>query len=80
MNNGLSLIKIISGLSKTLNIAREVIPIYKQVKPIISNSGKLLSGLNNFSLNKQKNDNNNNNNTSTTELKQITNNNPVFFQ
>lgn len=77
MNNGLSLIKIISGLSKTLNIAREVIPIYKQVKPIISNSGKLLSGLNNFSLNKQKNDNNN---TSTTELKKITNNNPVFFQ
>ena len=46
MNNGLSLLKIINGLSKTLTIAKEVIPLYKQVKPIISNSGKLLNNIN----------------------------------
>lgn len=49
MNNGsLSLLKIVGGLSRTLNIANQMIPLYKQVKPLIQNSGKVLSNLKNF--------------------------------
>lgn len=43
MNNNLSLTKIISGLSKTLNIANQMIPLYKQVKPIIQKTNELIT-------------------------------------
>ena len=78
MNNGLSLAKIISGLSKTLSIARQAIPLYKEFKPMLEKSSNFLSSLNNSSNNKNNN-----------EVKQInksdpkkinTNNNPQFFQ
>lgn len=45
MYNNFSFLNIISGLSKTLNIANQMIPLYKQVKPIIANSNKVLSNL-----------------------------------
>lgn len=35
---GLSLSKVISGISKTLSIANQVIPIYQQTKPMINNA------------------------------------------
>lgn len=77
MNNGLSLLKIVGGLSKTIGVARQLIPIYKQVKPILNNSGKILSSINNFSLNKDKKEEKNN----LTPVKQeIISNNPTFFQ
>lgn len=77
MNNGLSLLKIVGGLSKTIGVARQLIPIYKQVKPILNNSGKILSNINNFSLNKDKKEEKNN----LTPVKQeIISNNPTFFQ
>ena len=83
MNNNLSLIKIIGGISKTLNVANQIIPIYKQVKPIITTSSKYLSQfqnsiLNNKSAIKEQNFNNaalNNQNASP-----IQNNGPIFFQ
>ena len=31
---GLSFTKILSGISKTLNVANQVIPLYKEAKPI----------------------------------------------
>lgn len=34
---GLSLVKIINGISKTLSIANQVIPIYQKAKPALSN-------------------------------------------
>lgn len=74
MNNGLSLIRIISGLSKTLNVARQLIPLYNQVKPIINNSSKILEGINNFNLHKP---------IAKTENKEVlinNSNNPTFFQ
>ena len=72
MNNGLSILRIIGGLSKTIGVARQLIPLYKQVQPILNNSSKLLNNINNFSLNKQKN---------TTPVKQeLISNNPTFFQ
>ena len=57
ISNSLSLSKIITGISKTLNIANQVIPIYKQAKPLISNFGstmKLLKTFQNSSNNKTK--------------------------
>lgn len=43
MNNNLSLTKIINGLSKTLNIANQMIPLYKQVKPIILKTNEIIN-------------------------------------
>lgn len=41
--NSLSLSKILSGLSKGLGIVNQAIPIYKEVKPMVSNARKVLS-------------------------------------
>ena len=41
--NSLNITKIIGGLSKSLNIVNQVIPIYKEMKPIITNAGSILS-------------------------------------
>ena len=41
--NSLSLGKIIGGLSKTLNIVNQALPLYKQIKPIIRNASGILS-------------------------------------
>jgi len=76
MNNELSLAKIITGFSKTLNIANQLIPLYKQVKPIIQNGNKILSKLNNLNITTKNNSNNNT--IITNEIKN--NNQPTFFQ
>lgn len=73
MNNSLSLIKIINGLSKTLTIANKVIPLYKEVKPYINKTNTFLSN-----INKPKQKNNN-----ISKQQPIQNNNtnlPTFFQ
>ena len=80
MNSNFSLLKIINGLSRTINIANQMLPLYNQIKPIISNGSKLLSNINLPTLQKQ------NNNTVTTNTKQIETpiqtetNLPTFFQ
>lgn len=56
-SSGLSLVKIISGLSKSLNIAREVIPIYQQAKPMISNARKAFEVLKGFNTKVSSNQN-----------------------
>lgn len=72
MNNNLSLIKIINGLSKTINIANKMLPLYNQIKPIIINSSKALNNINiNTKSNKVTNDN---------SPKEVNNNLPTFFQ
>lgn len=38
VNTGLTLPKVIGGLSKTLSIANQVIPLYKEAKPILNNA------------------------------------------
>ena len=77
MSSSLSLGKIVSGLSKTLNIANQVIPIYKKAKPLISNFGSTMKLLKTFQ-----------NNTDTNkkekiievkEIKQPISNTPKFF-
>lgn len=77
MYNNFSLLNIINGLSKTLNIANQMIPLYKQVKPLITNSNKVISNLQNLKFtSKPKVNNQTINNTSL--IKQI--NTPTFFQ
>lgn len=38
IGKGLSFVKILSGLNKTLSIANQMIPIYQQAKPMIQNA------------------------------------------
>jgi hypothetical protein len=44
-----SFAKLLSGLGKTLNFANQVIPIYKEVRPIIGNAKNILSIAKEFS-------------------------------
>lgn len=43
-----SFTKILSGISKTLNVANQIIPLYNQAKPIISNARNILGVLKEF--------------------------------
>ena len=54
MNSNFSLLKIINGLSRTINIANQMLPLYNQIKPIISNGSKFLSSINTTSTQKNK--------------------------
>lgn len=81
-SSGLSLVKIISGISKSLNIAREVIPIYQQAKPMITNAKKAFGVLKDFNLKSNNNAVSNNKTTSETRDSLVINNinNPTFFK
>ena len=81
---GLSFTKILSGISKTLNVANQVIPLYKEAKPMINNAKTILGVLkelnpsnsktekkSNYSSTKEKKD--------TAIIKTVPNNNPKFF-
>jgi Flp pilus assembly CpaE family ATPase len=41
----LTLPKIISGISKTLQIANQIIPLYQKAKPAITNAQKILKAI-----------------------------------
>lgn len=45
VSSGLTLTKVLGGISKTLNIANQVIPLYQQAKPMIHNAKTILSVL-----------------------------------
>ena len=45
VNSGLSFGKVLNGISKTLSIANQVIPLYQQAKPMINNAKTILSVL-----------------------------------
>lgn len=55
---GLSIGKIIGGLSKTLQIANQIIPLYQRAKPAIANARSMLSVLK--EINKKDNVSSNN--------------------
>ena len=85
--NGLTFGKVISGISKTLNIVNQAIPLYKQVRPIISNAGSILSIFKEF--NKPDIDTNIKEKSITLKdtslplkstIKRISTNSPTFFQ
>ena len=72
MNNSFSLIKLIGGLSKTLNVVNQLLPLYKQVKPYVGKAGQFLTNINNLPIPKQNFPQKINN--------QTNNNIPTFFQ
>ena len=72
--NNLSLLKIINGLSKTINIANQMLPLYTKIKPLINNASQTLNNIN-FSRPRD------NTQQITKEIKNTpTNNSPTFFQ
>ena len=54
LGGGLNLAKIIGGLSKTLQIANQVIPLYQKAKPMISNARSLFGIVKEMGKNTQK--------------------------
>lgn len=83
VSSGLSLTKVLGGISEGLSIANQVIPLYQQAKPMIQNARKVMNVLgelkktNNISKTtvdvknvKEK----------TESLKIQSTNSPVFFQ
>ena len=90
VRSGLTLSKVIGGVSKTLNIAKQIIPLYMQAKPMISNARnafKIAKGILSTpsTSNTSQNDNvasSNKEKTTTTKEEQptiVSTNNPVFF-
>lgn len=77
LGNGLSLAKILTGISKALNIANQAIPLVKDFKPIISNARSFISGI----TNQQQNipENKTTNKTNNTKKAETNLANPVFF-
>lgn len=87
VSSGLSLTKVIGGISKTLSIANQVIPLYREAKPMIQNAKTILSVLKDVGKPSNKNKENiknnidisNNNNKSVRKIPATQNNSPVFF-
>ena len=76
---GLDIPKIIGGLSKTLNVVNQALPLYEQFKPILSNV-KDLSKIINIINSPDKNSDNKIKDKKI-EIKKVSNNNlPTFFQ
>lgn len=87
IKSGLTLSKVLGGISKTLSIANQVIPLYQQAKPMINNAKTIIGALkditskstsaNNIS-NKDSQPNLITDNSNTINNNSI--NTPVFFQ
>ena len=84
---GLSLGKVITGISKSLNVVNQLIPLYREVKPVIGNAKTILSTLKEIG-NTPRKSNPEKQVKITENLSQkkddsisqiISNNNPVFF-
>ena len=54
-SNPLSFTKIISGISKSLNIVNQIIPLYENAKPMINNARKAFSILKEINFNNIQN-------------------------
>lgn len=88
VSSGLTFTKVLGGISKTLSIANQVIPLYREAKPMINNAKTILSvvkGLNsnnnnttskNVVKNEVKSDNQKKD---TVFVRETRTNNPVFF-
>ena len=82
IGTGLTLTKVISGLSKTVNIVKEVIPIYENVKPMLGKTKKIFKYVQNGNNIVLKNSNNilNRQIKKTTSTASNLINNPTFFK
>ena len=82
---GLSFTKVLSGLSKTLNVANQVIPIYREAKPMIHNAKTIFSALKDIGKSTTNSTTTNTNIKNQEEIKKdttpkvVSNNAPRFF-
>ena len=88
ITRGLSFTKIIGGISKTLQIANQMIPLYQRAKPMIQNARTIMSTLKNLTSSSSKdassksvnsNSTTKSMNTSLPQTKKIEKNSPTFF-
>ena len=82
ISSGITLAKVLSGLSKTINIAKEVIPLYESVKPMIGSSKNLPKILNYLNRGYKVSESTKEVNSSTikTTIESSLINNPTFFK
>ena len=78
----ITLAKVLSGLSKSINIAKEVIPLYESVKPMIRGAKNLPKILNTLNKGSKENESTKVVNSSTikTTIESSLINNPTFFK
>lgn len=62
VSSGLTFSKVLGGLSKTLSIANQVIPLYREAKPMIHNAKTIFSVLKDINKNNNSSRNNTSNN------------------
>jgi len=84
INSGLTFGKVLNGISKSLSIANQVIPLYQQAKPMINNTKTILDVLKGLKNDYQPAQKTSNNKTITEEVEyqviQQSTNSPTFFQ
>lgn len=80
ISSGITLAKILSGLSKSINIAKEVIPLYESVKPMIRGAKNLPKILNTLNKSSKENETNKKYSTIKTTIESSLINNPTFFK
>ena len=89
MRSGITLSSVLGGISKGLGILNQAIPLYREIKPMIESSRKVMSVLQELKVNNNSNNTNNStsNNKTTIDIeenKKIVNESsqsaPVFFQ
>ncbi len=80
ISSGITLAKVLSGLSKSINIAKEVIPHYESVKPMIRGAKNLPKILNTLNKSSKENETNKKYSTIKTTIESSLINNPTFFK
>ena len=80
ISSGITLAKVLSGLSKSINIAKEVIPLYESVKPMIRGAKNLPKILNTLNKGSKENETNKKFSTIKTNIESSLINNPTFFK
>ena len=87
MRSGITLSSVLGGISKGLGILNQAIPLYREIKPMIESSRKVMSVLQELKINNTIN--NPSNNKTTIDIEENTNkkivnyesqSTPVFFQ
>lgn len=83
VNSGLTFTKVLSGISKTLGVANQVIPLYREAKPMINNARTILAVLKGFNGKGSTTSNNSNNISTNTKMeevpKRVQSSGPNFF-
>ena len=80
ISSGITLAKVLSGLSKSINIAKEVIPLYESVKPMIRGAKNLPKILNTLNKSSKENETNKKYSTIKTTIESSLISNPTFFK